>query len=92
MAISLDVSQDKERTLREAWGDDLGRAALEALVIEGYRRARLTIGEVADLLGFSTRFEAEEWLGARGVSSNYDVRELEADRRTLAKLFPKMRT
>lgn len=88
MGISLNIPSDKEQTLRQAWGGDLDRAALEALIIEGYRSARLSIGEVADLLNFATRFEAEEWLTGRGVQSNYDLDELRADRQILGAIFP----
>lgn len=91
MGISLNIPEDQERTLRRAWGGDLDRAVLEALVIEGYRSARLSIGEIADLLGLATRSEAEDWLGKRAVKSNYDIAELEADRRTLGELFPEQR-
>lgn len=38
MGISLNVPDFAEAALREAWGADLGRVALEALVSESYRQ------------------------------------------------------
>jgi predicted HTH domain antitoxin len=65
---------------------DLDQAAKEALVIQGYRTGRLSIGQVARVLGFETRFEAEEWLGKHDVTWNYSVEELKADIETIRKL------
>jgi len=85
VTVKLDIPHDVEESLRAAWGD-LDRAATEALVIESYRSGRLSIGEVARILGVATRYEAEQWLGGRGVSWNYSAEELEADRRTIERL------
>ena len=82
MTVKLDIPKDVEDSLRAAWGD-LDRAATDALVIESYRSGRLSIGEVARILGVETRFEAEQWLGGRGVCWNYSLNELEADRQTI---------
>ncbi len=71
------------RTLERAFGQNLDRAALEALAIEGYRSAKLTVGEVARVLGLSTSLAAQEWLAEHGFAANYSLDDLEADRESL---------
>jgi predicted HTH domain antitoxin len=85
MAILINLSQEAEDALRAEWGDGIESAAKEALLIESYRTGRISLGYLAQLLGLS-RWEAESWLGSRGVNWNYDVEDLEADRRTLSRL------
>ncbi len=85
MGFQVNLPESIEQCLRAAWGD-LDRAAFESLVIEGYRTGRLSISEVAACLGLETRFDAESWLGQRGVAWNYSLADLESDRRTLAGL------
>ncbi len=85
MSITFSIPESIEQELARQLGD-LGLAAKEALVIESYRTGKLSIGQVASVLGFETRFEAEEWLGKRGVHWNYSPEELQADRQTLRTL------
>lgn len=87
MTITLRIPPDLEPALRRALGDDLGHAAAEALACEGYRTAKLSLGEVARILGIGV-VEALDWLGRRGIPLNYDLEELEADRLALARLDP----
>ncbi len=88
MAVTFDLPPDIETHLAAAYGD-LGQAAKEALVVEGYRSGRLGIGAVRRILGFETRWEAEQWLAARRVPINYGSEDLEADRRTLDRVLGK---
>ena len=85
--LTIHIPEDAEQALREAWGENLDRAALEALVIEAYRTGKLGISQVRRLLGFESRWEAEQWLGTRGVNWNYSLDDLEADRRTLDRIL-----
>jgi hypothetical protein len=87
MTITLNIPDDTEKTLRAAWGDQLDRATLEALAIEGYRSRRFGIGTVRQMLGFESRWETEEWLGRQGVCWNYTLEDLEADRKTLDEIL-----
>ena len=87
MSIKLDISADAEAALRTAWGADLQRAAFEALVVEGYRAGKFGAAAVGRLLGHASRWETEQWLAERGVPLNYTLADLEADRRTLDRLF-----
>ena len=84
MIISFELPADIENDLRVVPGD-LSEAAKEAFFIENYRAGRLSVGDIAAILGFDTKHQAEQWLGHRGVTWNYGPAELEADRKTLAK-------
>lgn len=91
MAISINIPTHEEQALREAWGDGLDKAAHEGLLIESYRAGKISLGYLAELLGLETSIEAQGWLSKRGVHLNYSLEDLEADRRTLAKLFPEFK-
>ncbi len=86
MTVSFSLPQELEQALVREFGD-LGEAAREAFIIEGYRRGRLSLGFVAQILGLPTSLQAQEWLAQRAVPLNYGVEDLEADRRTLKNLF-----
>lgn len=90
MTITLHIPDEAVVALRRAVGDNLDRAALEALAIEGYRNGKLGLHDLAALLGFETRIEAQTWLGERKIPLCYDLEDLETDRRNLAKFFPEM--
>jgi len=65
---------------------DPGRAALESLVIEGYRTAALSHFQASQLLGLS-RFEFEGFLKERQIFDHaYDVDDLRADIETMRRL------
>jgi predicted HTH domain antitoxin len=85
MSLSIDIPKDAEAALREQWGN-LEQAAKESLLIESYRTGTISLGFLAQLLGL-TRWDAETWLGNRGVKWSYDVEDLAEDRRTVAELF-----
>lgn len=89
MSITVNITPEQEKLLREAWGAGLDRAALEALAIEGYRANKFGSATVRRLLQHESRWETEQWLADRRVCLNYTLEDLEADRRTAAKLFPK---
>jgi predicted HTH domain antitoxin len=86
MVISFDVPSDIESLLVAQFRDP-GQAAKEALAIEGYRSGKFGVSTVRRILGFETRWEAEEWLFRHRVSINYGSEDLEADRRTLSQLL-----
>ena len=82
MGITFELPGNIEQDLEREVGN-LSEAAKEAFLIENYRRGRLSVGDIATILGVETRHEAERWLGQRGVRLNYDLETLEADRKTL---------
>jgi predicted HTH domain antitoxin len=73
-------------TSRLASEDQLPRWALEAMVIEAYRERLISRGKLGELLGLAFH-EREEFLAGRDVPYNYGPDELEADARTLDRLF-----
>lgn len=85
---TLKLSHECEEILERAFGPDLRLAAIEQLTIAGYQTGKLSMGEVALILGLPTSFEAQVWLARRGVPLNYTLEDLESDRATIAKLFP----
>ncbi len=87
MTLSIHIPQQSEATLLEAFGENLDRVALEAMSIEGYRTGKLSLGEVANILGFETTIAALEWLGTRGVPLNYSAEDYRADQATLGRVF-----
>lgn len=86
MALTLNLPASAERTFRQAWGDDIDRKGLEALAIEGYREGKLSLGKLAELLGFATTHDADRWLAERGVALNYSVEDFHDDCGTLDRL------
>lgn len=83
MAITVELPTEEEENFRLALGNDLGQAARETMLIEAYRRRRISAGKLGELLGLETSHEADEWLAQRGVPSNYSPADYEADSRTL---------
>jgi predicted HTH domain antitoxin len=84
MSITFQLEHDLEQQLRRDLGD-LGEAAREALLIEAYRRGKLSIGRLARTLGIGV-LQADEWLAQRGVPLNYGFEDFEADQRALREL------
>lgn len=67
----------------------MDRAALEALIIEGYRAGKLSAAEVGKLLRLGDRWSVNQWLADRRVPLNYTLEDLEADRAALDDLLGK---
>ena len=87
MGVTIEFPDEAGAALRNAFGDDLTRPALEAMAAEGYRTGTLTLYEVQKMLGHPDRWATESWLGGRGVNRNYDASELEADRDALGRVL-----
>ncbi len=69
-----------------ASGQDISRAALEAIALEAYRTRKITSAQLRGLLGFQTRLDLDGFLKSRGVELEYGAEDLERDRETLRKL------
>jgi predicted HTH domain antitoxin len=61
---------------------NVSRSLLEAFAIENYRQENLSLGQVAELLGFSLD-EANAFLKKHRVPLNYAIEDLEADRQAI---------
>lgn len=78
MPLSIEVPEDVQAALQSRWGD-LSAHVRESLAIEGYRQGLLSLGQVRRLLGLSTRWEAQLFLGRNGVAV-FDLDPSELDR------------
>jgi len=65
-----------------ASGEELSRAALEALSLEAYRTRRISAAQLRRLLGFQTRMQVDAFLKEHGVELEYGMEDLERDRKT----------
>lgn len=81
MSLSIDVPVDVQSALECHWGD-LGRHVREQLAVDGYRERLLSLAQVRRLLGFSTRWEAQQFLGRHQVEVvSFDPSELDREAR-----------
>jgi len=65
--------------LESRWGD-LSQRLTERVALDGYQRGLLSLAQVRRLLGFATRWEAQEFLGSRGISVvDFDPSELDRE-------------
>ncbi len=87
MQVLLTIPDDVAAEL-ESEGSNLGRRALEALAIEGYRDEALSLGQVAEMLGLSIN-EADGLLKARGVALPLPPEDFAHDGMALEKLLSK---
>ena len=83
MQVTLEIPDDVAERLT-AHGQDVSRAALEALAIEGYRSGSLSPLETRLMLGFETRYEFDGFLKQHQVWEHaYNLEDLEQDRETM---------
>jgi chromosome segregation and condensation protein ScpB len=63
-------------------GQDLSRAAFEALALAAYRERKISAAQLRHLLGYETRLEVDAFLKQHGVELEYALEDLERDRET----------
>lgn len=78
MTLELTIPPALCETLRRRL-PSLDRAALEGLALEGYRHGALSLAQVRELLGFATRWEAQDFLASFGSWPDYDPETLAAE-------------
>ncbi len=76
MNVTLRISDELAQRLG-ADGADLGRRALEALVLEAFRAGRLSKADLRHALGFEVIYELDGFLKAHGVFEEYTLEELD---------------
>jgi len=81
MQISLELPEDIAHNLA-ANDQDLSRAALEALAIEGVRSGKLSTGQARRMLGIRTRYQMDGFLKAHGVHLPLTVEDVKRDAKT----------
>ncbi len=79
MEIEVNISVPDE--LLNSDGQQVSRRVFEQFVIEGYKKGKLTTKNVRELLGFSSRFETEDFLH-RNRAFDYTVDDLKNDLQT----------
>ena len=73
------MPDDVRSALESRWGD-LSRRLTERVALDGYQQGLLSLAQVRRLLGFATRWEAQEFLGSRGISVfDFDPSELDRE-------------
>jgi len=75
----LDLPDELSSALA-ASGQDVSRAALEAIALEAYRERKITTAQLRRVLGFSSRYELDGFLKQHEVWLEYTWRDLEQDR------------
>jgi predicted HTH domain antitoxin len=86
--IAIDIPDELAAQMISA-GQDLSRATLEALAVEGYRTERLSESEIRRLLGFETRMEVHAFLKEHGVFLHYSLADAAKDRETALQMRAK---
>ena len=86
MAITIQIPPEIERELRQRT-PDLDEATREQFLIANYQSGKLSSGDIADILSFATRQEAQRWLADRGVPLIDGKADLEQDRANLDDLL-----
>lgn len=66
-------------------GENISRQVFEQVVAESYKTGKLTTKQVRNLLGFSSRFEVDEFLHLH-KAFGYTEKDLKADLKTLKDL------
>jgi len=78
-SLSIEVPDDIQSALQADWGD-LSHRLREDLAVEGYRQGLLTLAQVRRLLQLRGRWEAQQFLGQRGVAVfDFDPSELDRE-------------
>jgi hypothetical protein len=61
-------------------GQDLSRAAFEALSLGAYREGKISTAQLRQLLGYETRMEVDSFLKSHGFELEYALEDIERDR------------
>lgn len=79
MSVSIEVPDDVRNILESQWGD-LSRHLRERMALDGYRQGLLSLAQVRRMLGLATRWDAQEFLGQRGIAVfDFDPSELDRE-------------
>ena len=87
MQITVEIPDELKAALA-APGQDLSRAALEAVGLEAYRQRRISGYQLRTLLGMPTRFELDAFLKEHQVEK-YTVEDFDHDLATIRGLEQK---
>lgn len=85
MKVWLDLPDDVAALLIEK-GQDIPRAALEALAVDAYRTNRITGYQLGQLLAIPSRYDLDGFLKRHGVPLDYTIEEFEREGDASARL------
>jgi hypothetical protein len=88
MSIEIEVPEDVAQRLEAEWGN-VPRRALEALALEAYRGSIITEAQAQRMLGFSSRWEIEDFLKKARAYLDYTEADLERDTQSLREVLPR---
>lgn len=86
MKLTIEIPLAVEQSLHQQLGQDLTQSAKEALAIGWYQAEKLSIGQVAELLGISI-YDAEGLMKRHHVDAPYSLEDFEHDRDTLKRVL-----
>lgn len=86
MKVMIDIPDTLRKSLEIQFGQNLTQAAKEAMAIAWYQAEKLSIGQVAKLLGLSV-YEADGLMKQRHINSLYSLNDYERDRETIERLL-----
>ncbi|MBI2827413.1 MAG: UPF0175 family protein [Planctomycetia bacterium] len=86
MKVTIDIPDAMQSSLQEQLGQNLAQAAKEAMAIGWYQAEKISIGQVAELLGVSV-YDAEGLMKEHHVDAPYSLEDYEHDRATLERLL-----
>ena len=84
--VTIELPDRIRENLQER--QELSRFVLEAVALEGYRRAALTQRQVGELLGLNF-WETEAFLKSREVYLHYDIEDFKKDMQALDRVKQK---
>jgi hypothetical protein len=88
MAITIQLPREIEDSLRREI-PNLDEATQEWFILANYQAGKFSAGDVAHILGFSTRQDVYAWLKDHGVPVNYTATDLADDRDSFRQLVAK---
>ncbi len=86
MRVTIEIPDELQQSLQDQFGQNLAAAAKEALAIAWYQAEKLSIGQVAELLGISV-YDAEGLMKQHHIDAPYSLADFEHDRETLDRLL-----
>ncbi|HEX2837355.1 MAG TPA: UPF0175 family protein [Phycisphaerales bacterium] len=66
MCFNIHIPDEAGNAFHDVWGKDVDRVALESMVMEAYRRGKMSTGCAAKLLGMGV-IECLDWMSGKGV-------------------------
>ena len=86
MSVTIEIPKHIEDALVREFGGSLADTAKEALAIALYQSQKLSIGQVAEMLGI-TVYEAAGLMKSRGIEAPYSMADFDCDQESLERLL-----